>query len=51
MVTTVMNMVWKDMDFEGGCFIPDTVLPWHELLGLDPCSNFLRQVSFLSLNF
>lgn len=46
MVTTVMNTY-----FEEGCFIPENVLPWHELLGVGSCSNFLRQVSFLSLNF
>ena len=49
--TTVMNTAWKDTSFEGMCFVTDNVLPWHELLAVGSHSDFLRQVSFPSLNF
>lgn len=49
MESTVMNTEWKDASFEGVHFVPDNVLSQHEL----HCSHsdFLRQVSFSSLNF
>lgn len=46
-----MNTVWKARRSEGVHFLPDNVLPQHELLGAGSRSDFLRQFSFPSLHF